>query len=143
MSKRAYIGVDGVARKIKKGFGGVDGVARKIKRAYVGIGGVARPCWSGGELAYYGTITDLRVARNYLAATTVGNYALFAGGSLGDDRCDTVDAYDLSLTCTTPTALTTARTGLAATTVGNYALFGGGYTVGSRYNICRGSKTIC
>ena len=53
MAKKCYVGVDGVACKVKKGYVGVDGVARKIKRAYIGIGGVARPCWSGGELAYY------------------------------------------------------------------------------------------
>lgn len=42
MAKKAYIGVDGVARKLKKGYIGVDGVSRKIKKAYIGIGGVAR-----------------------------------------------------------------------------------------------------
>ena len=60
-------------------------------------------------------------------ATTVGNYALFGGGYNGTDYLSTVDAYDTSLTRTTPTALSVARDGLSATTVGNYALFGGGY----------------
>jgi len=39
MAKGAYIGVNNVAKKIKKGYVGVDGVARKIKKAYIGIGG--------------------------------------------------------------------------------------------------------
>ena len=82
MAKGAYIGVNNVARKIKKGFVGVVGVARKIKRASIGIGGVARPCWSGGELAYYGTVTALATARHSLGATTVGDYALFGGGQI-------------------------------------------------------------
>ena len=81
MTKAAYIGVDGKARKIKKGYVGVNGIARKIKKAYVGVGGVARPCWGGGGgLSYYGTITPLSKARGYLAATTVGDYAIFGGG---------------------------------------------------------------
>ena len=60
-----------------------------------------------------------------LAATTVGNYALFGGG-IGDSASNTVDAYDASFTKTIPTALSVARYNLAATNVGNYALFGGG-----------------
>ena len=125
MSKGAYIGVNGVARKITKAYIGVNSIARKIKKAYIGIGGVARPCWGNGELAYYGTITPLSVERHNLAATTVGNYALFGGGST---NYSTVDAYNQSLTRSTPTALNTGRYSLAATTVGNYALFGGGST---------------
>ena len=102
MAKKAYIGVDGKARKIKKGYVGVDGKARKIKKAYIGIGGVARPCWSGGELAYYGAITALSSARAGLSATTVGNYALFGGGDAGNNSA-VVDAYDASLTRSIPT----------------------------------------
>ena len=79
MSKEAYIGINNVAHKIKKGYIGIDGVARKIKKAYIGIGGVARPCWSGGELVYYGTIENLGVATPGLAATHVGDYAIFGG----------------------------------------------------------------
>ena len=40
-----------------------------------------------------------------------------------------MDAYDTSLTRSTPTALSTARYVLAAGSVGDYVLFGGGYTV--------------
>ena len=84
------------------------------------------------ELAYHGTITALSKARGNLASTTVGNYALFGGGYNSDSRLSTVDAYDTSLTRTTPTELSKARSNLASTTVGNYALFGGGYN-GSDY----------
>ena len=115
-----------VARKIKKGYIGIENVARKIKKAYIGIGGVARPCWSGGELAYYGTVTPLSAARSQLAATTVGNYALFGGGNVNGYATDTVDAYNSVLTRTTPRAISFYAYALAATTVGNYALFGGG-----------------
>ena len=116
-----------VARKVKKIYTGVDNVARKVKKGYVGVGGVARPFFSAeSRLEYYGAITPLSVARGNLAATTVGNYALFGGGGESRNYTDTVDAYDASLTRSTPTALSVVRQDLAATTVGNYALFGGG-----------------
>jgi hypothetical protein len=102
-------------------------IARRIKKAYIGIGGVARPCWSGGELAYYGTITSLSKARHGLAATAVGDYALFAGGKSSDSSYGkTVDAYNKSLTRITAPDLTDRMINLTATTVGNYALFGCG-----------------
>ena len=72
------------------------------------------------------TATPLSEARGYLAATSVGDYALFGGG-YGDTLTATVDAYDTSLTRTIPTPLSEARYELTATSVGNYALFGGGY----------------
>lgn len=131
MAKGLYIGVDNKARKVKKGYIGVSNKARKIKKMYIGIGGKARPCWSGGELEYYGTITGLSVARHSLVATSIGGYALFGGG-FDDNSTSTyrdsavVDAYDQALTRTTPTPFMVNGTQymyLAATTVGNYALF--------------------
>ena len=87
------------------------------------------------------TITALSVARCDLAATTLGNYALFGGGSdkvsSTSDKVfyDYVDVYDKSLTHAVTQALSTARNALAATSVGDYALFGGGY------NYATGSST--
>ena len=75
------------------------------------------------------TPAKLSVARRFLAATTVGDYALFGGGS----KLDVVDVYDAALTRTTTTGLSLGRERLSATTVGNYALFGGG-TTGSESN---------
>ena len=42
MKHGAYIGVSGVARKVKKIYVGVNGTARKVKKAYIGVDGVAR-----------------------------------------------------------------------------------------------------
>lgn len=42
MAKESYIGVNGVARKVKQPYIGVSGVARKVLKAYIGVGGVAR-----------------------------------------------------------------------------------------------------
>ena len=133
MAKKAYIGVGGKARKVKKMYVGAGGVARRIKKAYIGVGGVARPCFFEG-LEYYGTATPLSVAREDLAATTVGNYALFGGGYKSSTaRYNTVDAHNTSLTRTIPTALSAARDCLAAATVGDYAMFAGGYPRNGEY----------
>ena len=128
MAKRAYIGVNGVARKIKKGYLGIDGVARRIRKAYIGIGGVARPCWGSGELEYYGTVTPLSVARANLAAVTIGDYALFGGGYGGSYSKD-IDIYDKSLTFSVhPEGLGSSSSLRATATVGDYGIFGGGLT---------------
>lgn len=127
MSKGVYVGVNNLARKVTKIYCGVDNVARKVKKGYVGVGGVARIFFSGEQkLEYYGTITPLSKARSNLAATTVGNYALFGGGSYNNIYPDTVDSYDSNLTRGTASLLSKDKSNLAATTVGNYALFGGG-----------------
>ena len=42
MAKKAYIGVDGTARKAKKIYLGIHGLAKPAKKAYVGVNGVAR-----------------------------------------------------------------------------------------------------
>ena len=87
----------------------------------------------------------LSVAREELAATHIGDYALFGGGrdnnksGDGSNYSAVVDAYDTSLNRTTPTALSVARRYVAATHIGNYALFGGGEDVntsgdGSQYS---------
>ena len=122
----------GTAHNVKNMFIGVDDKARKVKKAYVGVNGVARFFFGSGELAYYGTATDLSDARSNLAATTVGNYALFGGGYSGSR---VVDAYDASLTRITPTGFSNGRYNLAATTVGNYALFGGGISGSTNYAV--------
>ena len=116
MAKKAYIGVDGKARKVKKMYIGVDGVARKIKKAYIGVGGVARPCFTGGELAYYGEAEILGMPRASPAATTVGNRALFGGGGNLTYVYSTVDVYDESLTWDFE-SLSEARRYLAARSV--------------------------
>ena len=136
MGKGAYIGVEGVARKVKKIYVGIDGVARRIKKAYIGIGGVARPCFVGSDLDYYGTTEKpLNGARYGLVATTIANHALFSGGYqsyqsggvASSKWVGNVDAYDTSLTQKDLTPMYSNVYGCKATTVGNYALFCGGF----------------
>ena len=85
------------------------------------------------ELSYYGTATALSSGRERLAGASVGDYALFGGGYKGS-YSDVVDAYNTSLTRSTPTALSVARRDLAGASVGDYALFGGGFK-GSYSNV--------
>ena len=92
-----------------------------------------------GSYTYYATVDtysssltkttaeDLSIARSNLAATAVGNYALFGGGSNSDGYSAIVDKYDRTLTKGVATSLSENRCRLAATTITNYALFGGGY----------------
>lgn len=76
---------------------------------------------------------NLGTGRGGLSATTVGNYALFAGGTEfteyedeDDDYRSDVDAYNSSLTKVAVSNLSDEVHSPAATTVGNYALIGGG-----------------
>lgn len=79
------------------------------------------------------TAPNLSEPKDALAATTVGNYALFGGGGYGSSYHSTVDAYTSDLVKTTPTDLSEGKRSLAATTIGNYALFGGGTGGSSSY----------
>lgn len=78
------------------------------------------------SLVYYGTAEKLSTSREKLAAVSIGNYALFGGGSYLPSRYAIVDAYDKNLVRTIPTPLSVAREGLKAVKIGDYALFGGG-----------------
>ena len=120
MAKKLYVEVGGKTRKAKKGYVSVNGKARKIKKAYVGVNGKARAFWSGGELRYYGRATALSEARDDLTATATGGYALFAGGNNGT-YSNVVDAYNRSLTRTTPMGLEKRGVHIA-TSVGQYAI---------------------
>ena len=102
------------------------GVARKIKKAYIGIGGVARPCWSSGELAFYGKVADLAAlpssASEYgsRAAVSLENHALFAGGGIRNAY-----AIDKTLTLSSLTNMSTIRVYSNGARAGNYAIIAG------------------
>ena len=50
MSKKAYVGVVGTARKVNKMYVGIGNTARKVVKGYVGIDGVARQFWPSGGI---------------------------------------------------------------------------------------------
>ena len=61
-------------------------------------------------------------ARINYAATTIGNYAIFGGGS----GYGIVEAYNDTLTHTSVSPLSRAQATLSAAATNDYALFGGG-----------------
>ena len=85
-----------------------------------------------GELIH--TTATLSEARSELAATSVGNLALFAGGSGVSGYSDTVDIYHADTGAWSTAALSQPRRRLAGATVGNLALFAGGKYGGSAYS---------
>lgn len=72
--------------------------------------------------------TGLATERSGIAATNIGDYAIFAGGYLDSSHnaLTTVDAYSDSLVRTSPDTLTIGINAARATHVGNYALIGTG-----------------
>ena len=129
MAKGLYIGVDGKARKVKKIYTGINGKARKVKKGYIGIDGKARLFFSGEKkLSYYGTATALTTARAYLAAASIGDYAIFYGGYNGtivSAKNQNMDIYNSSLVKVTNNSRGFIRN-MAAASNSSYAMFGGG-----------------
>ena len=77
-----YIGVNGIARKIKKVYVGVDGVAREVKSGYTGVGGVARKCYSSLTLPNKSDIVKMNLdgtERYYKILSVNGNICKVMG----------------------------------------------------------------
>jgi len=76
-------------------------------------------------------ITALSDPSTGLSGTSIGGYALFAGGwySSGgyNNYLSSVNAYNNSLTRSSPSSLSVGRLGMASATFNNYAWFGGGH----------------
>lgn len=75
------------------------------------------------------SIEELSVKRIDLAAGTINNYILFAGGRTDDGNYSSsavVDVYDSSLTKSVGESLSVGRHFLGSANVGNYVLFAGG-----------------
>ena len=79
---------------------------------------------------------QLSVARSYLAATSVGNIAIFAGGFPAGGPSDAVDLFDITTGLWSTAQLSVARGVLASTSLGKVAIFAGGQSSGAhtRYN---------
>jgi hypothetical protein len=54
MNKRAFIGIEGLARKVNRIYVGVNGKARKVAKGYIGVNGKARLFWVNWQQAYSG-----------------------------------------------------------------------------------------
>ena len=101
---------------------------RKVIAGYIGVGNKARPFFGGKGLVYYGQITAFGAQRIQYASTSIGNYALFGGGTADYDYDairSNIEVYDASLN-KSYISLGTARYAIGAATAGNYAIFHGG-----------------
>lgn len=126
-----HCNIDGAQKEKDKGFVNIGGVWKQIDKVFGNIGGTWKEGWSAEKiLSYYGVATALSENVRLLAATSVGDYALFGGGESGyDDDCsEIVNTYNIDLVKSTATKLSTTygRRYLAATAMSNRALFGGG-----------------
>lgn len=100
------MGVFGTSKRAKRMYTGVNGAARRVKKCYVGGGCYGRSDQPSAVVDAYDdtltrtTIEELSEARYELAATSIGKYALFAGGHipyLSETSGETtaVDAYNI------------------------------------------------
>lgn len=89
MANGIYVGVDGVARKVKQPYVGVSGVARKITNGYIGVDGIARKFYSGaaqiGELGV-GTLVYVNVDETPMEFIVV--HQGLPDATLYDSSCD-------------------------------------------------------
>lgn len=132
MAKKAYIGVENAAKRVRKiylgaadvgqevqtAYVGVSGAARRVKRAYIGVNGMARACWRRGEIAYHGELPSLPATSDGIAYVSMKRYALFAS--------TVTYAYDSQYTRYAPSGLSVSRHLAGGAAVGTYALIGGG-----------------
>lgn len=105
MARKAYVGVNNVARQAKKIYVGVNNVARKVKKGYIGVANVARLFFSGiPRLVYH---KDYFSTGTYAKTTSAynGRYG-FIGGSDQSGHTKDVVAFDKDLVMTVPTSAT-------------------------------------
>lgn len=70
MSKKAYVGVVGTARKVNKMYVGIGNTARKVVKGYVGIDGVARQFWPSGGIIGDWDVNKFEIARELVVGQT-------------------------------------------------------------------------
>ena len=88
MAKGIYIGVNGIAKKVKKLYVGVSGVAKKVKKAYVGVGGVAKLAYTSSNVKIVsfanGTDAEIKAMLNAYYADEITWEQM--GWAVGDTR---------------------------------------------------------
>lgn len=127
--KKIYLGVNGVAKKVKKAYIGVKeegtSYARRIKKAYLGVDNIARPVMTS-EVTYWGETTPLSWGRPGHMSASTEDYAFFAGGEYAGNDCET---YDKSLTRMSIDGLSYYSEFGAAASLDNTVIFAGGFDI--------------
>ena len=129
MGKSLYIGINNKARKVKKMYIGIGNKARKIKKSYIGIGGYARNIFSNKKAELVVNASALYEPKYALCGTITPDYAIFAGGCIGENTWSEIvsaDALNKNLIKTVCPKLNIARYYSSATHIGSFALIVGG-----------------
>ena len=130
MAKSVYVGVGGVAKKVKNIYVGVEGKARKVIKAYVGVNGVAKLFYERKKEV--GKVSNLS---NYTYRCTrlavIGDYVLLLStvDSNNDKNYDVsyVETYNSSFTLGSASNLSKARAGMSIGNIGDkYVMIIGG-----------------
>ncbi len=73
---KAYTGVGGTAKGIKKVYVGVGGVAQEVKKIYAGVGGVAKLVYSAAPAGFEVTLGEQRTEGYNYTANAYVEYAI-------------------------------------------------------------------
>ena len=92
MAKKFYLGIDNVARRVRKPYAEVGGVARAITKGYIGIDSIARQVHPNDPVGYIGTTWRFRSDIDY------GEWFDFIYSHC-EDEYDVYLAFDISFTC--------------------------------------------
>jgi hypothetical protein len=90
MAKGIYLGIGGVARKVKQPYVGINGVARKVTKGYIGVGGVARLFYSGStpiNTLSVGDVVQVAESGNYI------DYIIVQIGTPASSKYSNADGY--------------------------------------------------
>lgn len=126
MAKGIYIGVNSLARKVKKAYFGVNNVARKIKKIYIGVGGVAKLVY-GSEPSVISTSLIIGASSNDSASSYT--HAAFYGDF------DTINFLNTSLVKSIGTLNGSQRRYASIGSNGSYIIAAGGNLATSSTNI--------
>ena len=138
MAKKAMLTTNATYHKTKKGFLTTEGTYHKVKKAYKTVGGAYRPCWSTGEVSYYGYVTPLNNKVNYVKGASLKDangkdkFAVFVGGDTGTGSGSAryslaVEAYNSIRTkIDTGVSLSTSRQRVGIVSHGNLVYIAGG-----------------
>lgn len=132
MAKGIRLGVGGI-KTSKKVWVGVNGVARKVKKIFGGVSNFARLMYSAGITKI--SVSPLGTARVGVCPTANSDYAIMSGGAVTNVYNSYLDAYDTSLVRTSPNNGHNARTSEGVATP-NYAfVFGGHFSSGGTKSV--------
>jgi hypothetical protein len=110
---------------------GVNGIARRVRKGYIGVNGIARLFYATPGLYRAGSVVALSPVRDGSTAGSIGNYAVFSGGNSAKTEgtyweSKVTEYYNTSLTKATATSLSYQVGNHAAAANSSYLFITGG-----------------